>query len=60
MQKKIKKIRKVAPPPAQLKKAEAKKDTKNPLFEKRPRNFAIGKGFPRPAVSPRIPVLFLA
>ncbi|KAH7728159.1 60S ribosomal protein L7a [Aphelenchoides avenae] len=43
VQKKIKKIRKVAPPPAQLKKAAEKKDAKNPLFEKRSRNFAIGQ-----------------
>jgi large subunit ribosomal protein L7Ae len=36
--------KKVAPPPAQLKKTEvAKKETKNPLFEKRPRNFGIGQ-----------------
>jgi len=35
--------KKVAALPSQLKKAEAKKETKNPLFEKRPRNFSIGQ-----------------
>jgi len=37
--------KKVAPPPAQLKKKaeSSKKETKNPLFEKRPRNFGIGQ-----------------
>jgi len=35
--------KKVAALPSQLKKTEAKKETKNPLFEKRPRNFSIGQ-----------------
>jgi len=35
--------KKVAALPSQLKKTEAKKDAKNPLFEKRPRNFSIGQ-----------------
>jgi len=35
--------KKVAAPPSQLKKVEAKKDAKNPLFEKRPKNFSIGQ-----------------
>jgi large subunit ribosomal protein L7Ae len=43
VKKTVKKIRKVAAAPAHLKKAEAKKDEKNPLFERRPRNFAIGQ-----------------
>uniref|UniRef100_A0A0N5ART0 60S ribosomal protein L7a n=1 Tax=Syphacia muris TaxID=451379 RepID=A0A0N5ART0_9BILA len=34
--------KRVAPPPAALKKVEAKKEV-NPLFEKRPRNFGIGQ-----------------
>lgn len=34
--------KRVAPPPLGLKKAEAKKE-QNPLFERRPRNFAIGQ-----------------
>lgn len=39
--KKVKKGKKVAPAP--LKKKEPKKPPQNPLFEKRPRNFGIGK-----------------
>ncbi|KAI6173297.1 60S ribosomal protein L7a [Aphelenchoides besseyi] len=40
----VKKSKKVAPPPAQLRKAEAaKKEEKNALFEKRPRSFGIGQ-----------------
>ena len=39
----VKKVKKVAPPPAQLRKTEAKKDDKNALFEKRPRSFGIGQ-----------------
>jgi len=35
--------KKVAALPSQLKKIEPKKETKNPLFEKRPRNFSIGQ-----------------
>jgi len=35
--------KKVAALPSQLKKAEAKKEVKNSLFEKRPRNFSIGQ-----------------
>jgi len=40
----VKKVKKVAPPPAQLRKApETKKDDVNVLFEKRPRSFGIGQ-----------------
>jgi large subunit ribosomal protein L7Ae len=35
--------KKVAPLPAAMKKAEPKKETKNTLFEKRPKNFSIGQ-----------------
>ncbi|MFH4975680.1 hypothetical protein AB6A40_002389 [Gnathostoma spinigerum] len=35
--------KKVAPPPSSVKRAEAAKKEQNPLFEKRPRNFAIGQ-----------------
>jgi len=42
--KKVVRTKKVAPPPAGIKKAEAaKKEQQNPLFEKRSRNFAIGQ-----------------
>jgi len=43
VKKPVKKGKKVAPPPAQLRKAEAKKEDKNVLFEKRPRSFGIGQ-----------------
>lgn len=43
MKKVVKKVKKVAAPPAQLRKSEPKKDDKNALFEKRPRSFGIGK-----------------
>ncbi|CAG8773224.1 7998_t:CDS:2, partial [Racocetra fulgida] len=33
----------VAPPPYPVKKKDGGKATKNPLFEKRPRNFGIGQ-----------------
>lgn len=39
--------KKVAPPPAQLKKEQAKKE-QNSLFEKRPRNFGIGQDIQPP------------
>jgi hypothetical protein len=39
----VKKVKKVAAPPAQLRKTEPKKDDKNALFEKRPRSFGIGR-----------------
>jgi hypothetical protein len=38
-----KKVKKVAAPPAQLRKNEPKKDDKAALFEKRPRSFGIGR-----------------
>jgi len=43
VKKPVKKSKKVAPPPAQLRKQEPKKDDKNVLFEKRPRSFGIGQ-----------------
>lgn len=39
----IVKKKKVAPPPSTVKKTEASKKEVNPLFEKRPRNYAIGQ-----------------
>jgi len=39
----VKKVKKVAALPAQLRKTEPKKDEKNALFEKRPRSFGIGQ-----------------
>ncbi|KAI6191503.1 60S ribosomal protein L7a [Aphelenchoides bicaudatus] len=39
----VKKVKKVAAPPAQLRKNEPKKDDKNALFEKRTRSFGIGQ-----------------
>jgi large subunit ribosomal protein L7Ae len=39
----VKKVKKVAPAPAQLRKNEPKKEDKNALFEKRPRSFGIGQ-----------------
>jgi len=39
----VKKVKKVAPTPAQLRKTEPKKEDKNALFEKRPRSFGIGQ-----------------
>jgi len=39
----VKKVKKVAALPAQLRKTEAKKDDKNVLFEKRTRSFGIGQ-----------------
>ncbi len=43
--KKMIKKKKVAPAPAGMKKAVVAKKETNPLFEKRPRNFAIGMYF---------------
>jgi hypothetical protein len=44
VKKPVKKGKKVAPMPAQLRKTvEAKKEDKNVLFEKRPRSFGIGR-----------------
>jgi hypothetical protein len=38
----VKKVKKVAPVPAQLRKTDTKKEDKNALFEKRTRSFGIG------------------
>ncbi|CAD5234568.1 unnamed protein product [Bursaphelenchus xylophilus] len=43
VKKTVRKTKKVAPPPAQLRKTDAKKEEKTSLFEKRTRSFGIGQ-----------------